>query len=42
MSVPEHAGLILFSDGVPLFKSSGMMCPAQVTFLCFLIINIST
>lgn len=23
LSVPEHVGLILFSDGVPLFKSSG-------------------
>ena len=24
LSVPEHTGLILCSDGVPLFKSSGM------------------
>ncbi len=23
-SVPEHAGLILCADGVPLFKSSGI------------------
>ena len=23
LSVPEHTGLILCSDGVPLFKSSG-------------------
>ena len=23
LAVPEHAGLILCTDGVPLFKSSG-------------------
>ena len=25
LSVPEHTGLILSTDGVPLFKSSGML-----------------
>ncbi len=31
LSVPEHTGLILCSDGVPLFKSSGTL---TLKFIC--------